>query len=147
MAIMKSTICLPLCFLQFSCLVGRVDDVVVSDNPFRLNHVSTEFQCDSPLVRNRQSASLWVELACSWQPEPPWDHIIVEGLGNVIVEATLVGSSGAQFEPAILGSAGGALNIRFEPEIPDDEKIVLIRLKSSHALEVLSVSWHNYDPI
>jgi hypothetical protein len=70
----------------------------------------------------------------------------VEGLGNVFVEATLVSSSGAEFKPTILGSAGG-LDIRFEPEIPDNEKIVLIQLRSSQPLDVRSVSWYNYDPI
>ena len=147
MMIMKNTTCLLLCLIQLSCVFRGVDEVVVSDNPFRLNHVSTEFQCDPPLVRSRRSASLWVELACPWQPEPPWDHIVVEGLGNVLVEATLVSSSGAEFKPTILGAEGGALDMRFEPEIPDDEKLVLIRLKSSHLLDVRNVSWYNFDPL
>ena len=147
MTIVKNTIHLLLCFILFSCGVGNVENVVVSHVPFRVDEAPTEIKCDPPLVRSRRAASLWVELACAWEPEAPWDHIVVKGLGNVRVEATLVSSSGAQFEPAILGSAGGVLEMRFEPEIPNDEMIVLLRLKSSQPLDIRNVSWHNYDPI
>lgn len=144
---MKRAIFLLFFIVHLSCLGDGATDVVVSDLPFGMNPVPTEFECDPPLVRTRRSASLWVELPCTWQPEPPWDHIVVQDLGNVIVRATLVSSSGAQFSQAILGMAGGALDIRFEPEIPKDEKIVLIRLESSHDLDVRHVKWHNYDPL
>lgn len=144
---MKTAIALLFCFIHLSCLGGGVDDVVVSSKPFLLSQVTTEFRCDPPLVRTHRSASLWIDIVRPWKPEPPWDHIVVEEVGNVIVGAVLVGSSGAQFTPAVLGSAGGALDLRFDPEIPNNEKIVLIRLTSSEPLDVRRVIWHNFDPI
>jgi hypothetical protein len=136
-----------LCVVQLSCFGGGANNVVVSDIPFRLNPVPTDFECYPPLVRTHRSASLRVELSCAWHPEPPWDHIVVDGLGNVVITATLVSSSGAQFKHAILGMAGGNLDIRFEPEIPKDESIVLVRLESSHELDVSQINWYNFNPL
>ncbi len=135
-----------ICIVQLSCFGGGANDVVVSDIPFRLNPVPTEFECYPPLVRTHRLASLRVELLCTWQPEPPWDHIVVENLGKVTIEATLVSSSGAEFNHEILGMADG-LDIRFDPQIPKDESIVLVRLQSSHELDVGQVKWCNYDPL
>ena len=82
MTIVKNTIHLLLCFIQLSCVVGNVENVVVSRGPFRVDEIPTEIQCDPPLVRSGRSASLRVELACDWEPEPPWDHIVVKGPGK-----------------------------------------------------------------
>jgi len=147
LTIMKRTTILVLCLVQLSCLGGGVKEIVVSRKPFLLNPMPTEIECDPPLVRIRRSASLRVELLCTWQPEPPWDHIAVEDLGKVFIEATLVSSSGAEYNHEILGMAGGSLDIRFEPEIPKDESIVLVRLESSHELDVGQVNWYNFDPL
>jgi len=143
---MKRTTIFLLCLVQLSCFGGGVKEIVVSGKPFLLNPVPTEIECDPPLVRTHRSASLRVELLCTWQPEPPWDHIVVEGLGNVVITATLVSSSGAQFKHAILGMAGG-LDIRFDPEIPKDESIVLVRLESSHELDVGQINWYNFNSL
>jgi hypothetical protein len=43
--------------------------------------------------------------------------------------------------------AGGNLDIRFEPEIPKDESIVLVRLESSHELDVSQINWYNFNPL
>ena len=142
---MRFTTCFLVCLLQLSCF-GAHEEVVVSDVPFQMSTVITEIKCDPPLVRIRRSASLQVELLCAWQPEPPWDHIVVEDLGKVFIKATLVGSSGTEYDHEILGMAGG-LDIRFEPEIPKDERIVLVRFESSHELDVGQVKWCNYDPL
>ena len=142
---MRYATCFLVCLVQLSCF-GAYEDVVVSDVPFQMSTVITEIECDPPLVRNRRSASLRVELLCAWQPEPQWDHIVVEDLGKVFVKATLVSSSGTEYDHEILGMGGG-LEIRFKPEIPKDQSIVLVRFESSHELDVGQVKWCNYDPL
>jgi len=134
-----------LCLSSVSCQTGEVVDVVVSETPLRLSPTTSVIECDPPLARTHRSASLFLDLTNDWRPEAPWDHIVVEDLGNVSLTAILVTSSGREITSAILGSAGKYLNIRFDPELPKDEQIRLIRLDSSDPLDVRRIIWHNFD--
>ena len=134
--------------LSVSCSLGtEAIDVVVTDSPIDVGpQTPSFFQCDPPLQRTLNSGSLHIELDRQWHPEPPWDHIVVDGVGPVTVTATLIASSGASYTSSIAGSAGGHLNLRFDPEVPTDIEFETIRFESSASLRLETVVWHVYDP-
>jgi hypothetical protein len=102
--------------------------------------------CDPPLQRTLRSGSIFVDLDHEWYPEDPWDSIIVDGIGEVRISATVVSSTGVEYSSSIAGMAGGRLNLRFEPEVPKAIEFTSVRLESSAPLRIRSVSWHLFNP-
>ena len=131
-----------------SCGLGTgAVDVAVTDSLIRIDsHTPSIIQCVPPLQRTLNSASILIELDHLWHPEAPWNHIIVDGIGEVAVSGTLVASSGDAFTSSIAGMAGGQLNLRFDPEVPKNTAFVSIRLESSAPLRCRKVVWHLYNP-
>ncbi len=132
-----------------SCGLGPgAIDVAVSDSLIRIDPVAPSVvNCDPPLQRTRNSGSILVDLDHQWHPEDPWEHIVVDGIGNVDISATLATSTGVEFTSSIAGMAGGQLNLRFEPEVPTNTEFVSIRFESSAPLRFKSVVWHLFNPL
>ena len=135
--------------LTWGCgLGGGFVEVSVSESPIQLEpSAPTVLDCDPPLQRTLRSGSILVDLDHQWQPEDPWDHIAVEGVGRVEISATLVSSTGVEYSSSIAGTAGGQLDLRFEPEVPTDTEFSAIRIESSTPLRIRRVVWHLYNPL
>ena len=144
--VMKSCVVLLFAAVLLSCLYRSVDDTVVSATPVQLGERPIEIPCDPPLVRSRRSASVRLELVEPWSTQPPGDHIVVDGIGEVRLNITLVTADGRQYRQAILGRAGG-LDARFDPQLPLDERVVTLRVQSSVPLHATRITWHNFDPL
>ena len=125
-------------------------DVILSTDAFVLVS-EKELQCEPPLVRVRDSASLLIAIREDWQPQSPWKQIILENGKAVTLNVVLIGDDGRKYLASTIGSAssrdGKFIEIRFDPQIPADEKIRSIILKASFPISVETVNWHNFDPL
>lgn len=131
--------------LLISCFFAEPQEFVISSQRFILGEKGKEFKCNPALTRTRNSASIRFWIKEDWTPEPPWEKIKLNDGRMVSIIVKVNCKSGKVYKANIIGSAGGSVNARFEPEIPKEEEIVNIMLESSSEITVEKVTWCDYD--
>lgn len=126
------------------CL-SKPSETVISSASFMIDSKGVEFKVDQPLKRKFNSASVRMELAQAWQPLPPWTSIQLSDGSLAKVTVALFSEDGKTFMTAILGSAGGMLNARFEPEIPKEAAIKKVKITSDVPLMCKRVVWYDFN--
>ena len=144
----KSTILTFCIFLSVSgCLFKGATDTIVSDKTIFLSEQGIEIQCDPPLSRTHNSASIMLVIKEEWSPTPPWKEIILQNGDKVSIRVLLHSVNGIKYSANIIGGSNGYINGRFEPEIPKGIKIVTVVVSASSNLTCEKIFWHNYDPL
>jgi len=128
-----------------------VDDVVLVSTPITVAQEAFEIEFDTPIHRTRKSGFLLVTLDAQWHPEPPWQYVTLADGTRIKVSFTLVTDTGEEHTSSILGGsygeAGALLNVRYDPEIPQSESIVSLRISASQPLILKRILWHNFNPL
>jgi hypothetical protein len=126
-------------------------DVIFATDAFVLDSNGKELQCQPPLVRVRDSASLFIKIREDWHPQSPWTQIILANGEAVTLDVVMIANADRKYPAGTIGSASGRdgkfIEIRFDPQIPADAKIRSIILEASSPISVETVSWHNFDPL
>jgi hypothetical protein len=131
------------------CRLGGSDTPIAS-HACVLDASGVEFTLTQPLKRRFNSGSVLIELAESWTPEPPWTAIRLADGRLAKVSVSLSSDDGRVFSARILGAIVGAtrgLNARFDPEVPKDASIRVVRISSTIPLHCLRVTWHDFDAL
>jgi hypothetical protein len=131
-------------FSLIGCL-NKPSETIISSGSFLIDSKGVEFNLDQPLKRKFNSGSVRIELAQGWQPLPPWTSIQLSDGRFAKVAVTLLSEDGKAFTSAILGSAGGMLNARFEPEIPKEASIKKVKITSDVPLMCKRVVWFDFN--
>lgn len=144
--IIRTLIGLTVFFYVVGCF-SKPSETVVSSVSCIIDSKGVEFNLPSPLQRKFRSGSVRLELTQNWEPLPPWTFIQLSDGRQANITVTLFSSDGKSFMSKILGSAGGMLDARFDPEIPKDVQITNIRITSNIPLTCTRVEWYDYNPL
>jgi hypothetical protein len=120
-------------------------ETVISSTSFVIDDKGVEFKLEKPLKRKFNSASIRIKLAQDWQPLPPWTSIKLNDERLAKIRVSLLSSDGKTFMSNILGSAGGMLDARFEPEIPKEVLLNQIKITSDVPLMCNRVAWYDFN--
>ena len=129
------------------CLFRESTDTIVSDKTILLSEKGIEIQCDPPLSRTHNSASIMLVIKEEWSPTPPWKEIILQNGDKVTINISLNSVNGIKYSANIIGGSNGDINGRFEPEIPKGIEIVSVVVSASSNLTCKRMFWHNFDPL
>ncbi len=127
------------------CYYNKVYDTVISDSSFIVDSKGIEFTCDSPLMRKCNSGSVGIEVSDYWKPVPPWTSIELRDGSLSKINVILTSEDGKTFTSNIIGSAGGMIDARFEPEIPKNVMIKVVKVTSEIQLSCRKIVWHDYN--
>ena len=141
----RGTILFLLGLIAGACL-GSVNDMTIFSGEFLTGPEGVRFDFEQPLQRTREALSIRVDIDGEWEPEPPWDTILMQDGRRIRISASLVATDGRVFDSALIGSAGG-LDLRFLPPPPRDVSIIAFILKTDLPIRCRDVKWHEYNPI
>lgn len=133
-----------LCFLFMGCH-KRVGDTPIQKTPFAVDRRGVTFRCDPPLKRYNNTATVRIGLKGNWTAEPPWDAVEFADGRRVQLEVILTSVAGENYTSAILGRAGGMLDVRFNPPIPKEAEISQVQVFSDAMVQCTEAVWHDYQ--
>ncbi len=131
------------------CTRGASDTPIAS-HALVLDASGVEFSLAQPLKRRFNSGSVLIELAESWTPEPPWAARRLSDGRLAKLSVSLRSDDGRVFSAGTFGAIAGAtrgLNARFDPQVPKDAAIQVVRISSTVPLHCLRVTWHDFDAL
>ena len=120
-------------------------DYIIHDSSIMVDNRWVEFDNFPLLKRKCNSVSIRIELKHDWEPVPPWDSILINNKLLVKPEVVLVSDKEKQFRASILGLAGGMLNAKFEPEIPKDTYIKIVKIRFDKPVLCNQIIWHDFN--
>ena len=126
--------------------MGRVNDVIIFSGEFLSVPEGARFDFEQSLQRTKEALSIRVGIEGEWEPEPPWDTILMQDGRRIRISASLVATDGRIFESAVAGRADG-LDLRFLPPPPRDVSIIAFVLKTDLPIRCRDVKWHEFNPI
>jgi len=118
---------------------------VIDKTPFIIDDKGVIFQCNPPLVRRYNTATVRIGLKKDWRPEPPWNSIKFSDGTRVYVKCFLTGSNDKVYESNCLGMAGGELDIRFDPPVPKKIGITQVKIITDAIIECTYVAWYDFQ--
>ena len=136
--------------LSFLCLslngCYRADrETVIDKTPFIIDDKGVIFQCNPPLVRRCNTATVRIGLKKDWEPEPPWNSIKFSDGTRVCFKCFLTDSNDKVYESNCLGKSGGELDIRFDPPVPKKIGITQVKIITDAVVEYTYVAWHDFQ--
>jgi hypothetical protein len=132
-------------FLSLNGCFSKHSEIVISSVSFVIDSKGVEFNLEQPLKRKFNSGTVRMELTHAWRPLPPWTSIQLSDGSLAKVKVALLSEDGRTFMSAILGSAGGMLNARFEPEIPKEASIKKVKITSDVSLMCKRMVWYDFN--
>ncbi len=131
------------CCLQTGCY-RTVIDTPIHRSPFILDEKGISFNCNPPLQRCFNSASVRIAIVGDWTPEPPWTAIVFADGRRVKLKVKLTTADSRVYDSTILGRAGDMLDVRFDPPVPKNEEITKVQIISDAVVECTEVAWHDF---
>lgn len=124
---------------------AKPSETLISSISCLIDSKGVEYNLEQPLKRKFNSGSIRIELMQSWEPLPPWNSIKLNDGRLAKVTVALLSEDGRTFISAILGSADGMLNARFDPEIPKEASIKKIKITSDVPLICKRIVWYDFN--
>jgi len=130
------------CILLCSCSQG-VLNTSISGSPIELSDNPITLKCDPPLSKNRNSAGVIIELDKKWEWVP--EGLRLEDGRIAKIDAILIDDQKKEYAANGHFWASGNYSVNFD-NLPQNAKIVEIKIKSNLNLICKKVYWHQFDP-
>jgi len=128
-----------------SCRYSEPTDVVISASSIIVDNKEVEINCPSPLSRQKNTASVRIDIEGDWEPVPPWTSIKFSDGSVAEIKVTLIADNQQKFKASVIGLAGGMLDARFDPQFPKKLFVKKILIYSSSKVVCKKIIWHDFN--
>jgi hypothetical protein len=125
---------------------GNVNDVTIATGDFLIGPEGVKFDIEPPLLRTKNALSIRLRIDEEWEPEPPWEKLLMKDGRRVTVTARLIAVDGSQYDSSQVGRADG-VNLRFLVPPPIGKPIVAVIVTADSPIRCRAVNWHDYNSL
>jgi len=136
--------------LLTSCFLQKPANIIISEKKILLTTTPLIIKCPTPFTRTRKSGAVQFEFLDNWNiywsPSEEGRGGIKLGDGRIVfISVTLIDSNGKSYS-SDKGRLSGGFAINFSM-LPQNVKIIKMKVSSSIDVKCKKIYWHCYDPI